>query len=98
LLLGILALIRSGSGLSSNAGFAAIALAALGLATSVVTHRRWGHGPESTEPMSTASFAAGHPAFLVAGSIIVVGLVMVSYARRRRSRGTGRGPSWPSAH
>lgn len=84
ILLGIFALARSSSRLLFRAGCSAIGLGALGLATSAATHRHWGHGPTSVEPMDIARFIASHPAFLVAGAIILVGLMVLLYARRRR--------------
>lgn len=83
-LLGILAMLRIGPGWMIRAGWSALTLALLSLVTSVVVHSRWGHGPDSTEPMDVARFASAHPGFLVASLIIVAGLVLVWYARRHR--------------
>jgi hypothetical protein len=65
-------------------GLLAVALAVLGLAISVAVHWRFGHSSTSAEPMGVARFVGSHPAFLMASIIVVVGLVVVLYARRRR--------------
>jgi len=83
-LVGVLALLqRTRGSLLVRAGLLAIALAALGLLTSVAVHWHWGHGPTSPEPMGVARFIGSHTAFLVASIILVVGLAVVLYARRR---------------
>lgn len=83
-LLGVLALLMRAPGRPLvRAGLSAVVLAALGLLTSVTVHWHWGHGPASAEPMGVARFMASHTAFLVTGTIITVGLVLVLYARRR---------------
>lgn len=84
MLIGIVALL--GRGLGSTlivAGLSAVVLAAFGLVISMVVHWRWGHGPTSTEPMDLPQFVGFHTAFLVAGVVIVIGLVVLLYARRR---------------
>ena len=83
-LLGILAVLRIGPDWLRVAGMSAVALAVLGLVTSVAVHRHWGHGPASAEPMDAARFVSSHPGFLVASIVIVAGLVVLGYARRRR--------------
>jgi len=83
-LVGVLALLQHARGsLLVRAGLLAITLAALGLSTSVAVHWHWGHGPTSPEPMGVARFIGSHTAFLVASIILVVGLAVVLYARRR---------------
>ena len=85
LLIGIVAVLsRRANLLFIRAGLSAVALALIGLAVSVKVHWRWGHGPASAEPMGVARFFGSHTAFLVAGLIMIVGLVLVLYARRRR--------------
>ena len=89
-LIGVLAL--PGTGLARSligAGFWAVALAVLSLLTSVVVHRNWGHGPASAAPMDGAQFVGNHTAFLVAGAIVVIGLMVLFWARRRRRLAPG---------
>jgi len=64
-------------------GLSATAVAALSLATSIVVHWHWGHGPAGTEPMGFARFAGSHTGFLAASVVVVVGCVLLLHARRR---------------
>lgn len=57
--------------------------AAVSLLVSVGVHRSAGHGPASIEPMAVAEFASAHPAFFVAGALIVSGAAMLGCARGR---------------
>lgn len=85
-LFGAFALVSSNSKLLFRAGLSAVAVGSLGLLISVVAHRHLGHGPASVEPMGTTRFLASHPAFPLTGVIIVVGLVVILCAWRRRRR------------
>ncbi|HEY8586889.1 MAG TPA: hypothetical protein VIL60_09205 [Rhodanobacter sp.] len=67
-----------------RAGLFASSIAAVALTASVAVHWHWGHGNGSAEPMGLAQFSDAHPAFLVAVSIIVPGLLLLFRARRRR--------------
>ena len=86
LLLGLTVIVsaRSRSVLSSAALFS-VRLATICLAVSVLVHWFWGHGPASPEPMTLNSFVDAHPAFLVAGTAIGIGLMLTIYARRKLS-------------
>ena len=82
-LIGVLTMVRRGSrSRLIRLGLPAVVLAALSLVISIV-HWRWGHGPPSAEPMGIVRFAGSHTGFLAASVVIVVGLVLVLYARRR---------------
>ena len=59
-----------------------LGVAGLSLAVSVGVHAWWGHGPASAEPMDMAKFVAVHPAFLVAGGLVVLGLAVLAIGRR----------------
>ena len=68
---------------SIPAATGALVLGAASLVVSVGVHWRWGHGSASAEPMSAARFVGEHPAFLVAGFVLVVGITLVGRAARR---------------
>lgn len=68
----------------TRAASAILALAALSLLVSLSVHWRWGHGATSDEPMDVPAFAAAHPAFFVAGGLVIVGSACAAVAGRDR--------------
>ena len=89
LLLGLTIIVsaRSRSALSTAAMFS-VRLATVCLAVSVLVHWFWGHSPASPEPMTLNPFVYAHPAFLVAGATIGIGLMLTMYARRKLPEAT----------
>ena len=59
----------------SRFGVGALACGAAAGVVSFVVHRRWGHGPESVEPMALGAFVSAHPAYATAGVLLLAGLV-----------------------
>lgn len=66
-----------------RAGWAALAVAAMSLATSVTVHWRWGHSPATVAPQDFARLVDAHEAFPVSAFLIAVGAVVVLAAMRR---------------
>ena len=85
MLLGAAGILRSRpGGLAGSAAPVVLAVAVTSLLISVATHRYWGHGPASLEPMDNVRFILAHKAFVVAGAVALTGLVLVMYGRRYR--------------
>ncbi len=64
----------------------ALALGFISLATSVVVHSRWGHGPATVAPMDLSRLLSEHEAFPTAGAILLLALVLALYRSRRVKR------------
>ena len=62
----------------------ALALGFISLATSVVVHSRWGHGPDTVAPMDLARLLSDHEAFPTVGAILLLPLVLTLYRNRRQ--------------
>jgi hypothetical protein len=69
--------------LLTELGKLAVRISALSLILSVMVHWHWGHDVSSLEPMSFRLFVESHPAFLVAGAIIAIGLLLSLRGRKR---------------
>lgn len=65
----------------------ALALGFLSLATSVVVHSRWGHGPGTVAPMDLHRLLSEHEAFPVVAAFLLFGWVLAIYRTRRQRRG-----------
>lgn len=84
ILLGISAMLgRNPGSRLIRLSISAAVLAAISLVISIVAHRHWGHGPASAEPMDIVRFVGSHIGFLSASAVIIVGLALALYARRR---------------
>lgn len=73
----------SPEGRTGRVALGLVLLGGVSLAISVGVHGRWGHGPASAEPMDIARFATAHPAFFVAGFVLIGALGVIGYARKR---------------
>lgn len=91
----VLGLIRPDRPVQAHARFRAIlsshrltkwtlGLAFISLATSVVVHSRWGHGPGTVAPMDLGQLLSAHEAFPTVGALLLVALVMAGYRSRRQ--------------
>lgn len=64
----------------------ALALGFISLATSVVVHSLWGHGPATVAPMDLSQLLSEHEAFPTVGAILLLALVLALYRSRRVKR------------
>lgn len=60
-----------------------LALGFVSLATSVVVHSRWGHGPGTVTPMDLRRLLSEHEAFPTVGAMLLLALVLAIYRSRR---------------
>ena len=66
----------------------ALALGLVSLATSVVVHSRWGHGPGTVAPMDLRRLLSEHQAFPVVAAILLLALVLAVYGSRKQHHGS----------
>lgn len=70
--------------LSHRVASAALALGSLSLMISVSVHSRWGHGPATVAPMDFRRLLSEHESFPTVGAILVLGLALTAYRKRRQ--------------
>ena len=66
----------------------ALALGILSLAISVAVHSLWGHGPGTVMPLEFERLISEHEAFPAVGVILLLGLALTLYGKRRRRHGS----------
>jgi hypothetical protein len=66
----------------------ALALGFFSLATSVVVHSRWGHGPGTVAPMDLRRLLSDHEAFAALAAILLLALVLAINRSRRQRYGS----------
>jgi len=66
----------------------ALALGFVSLATSVVVHSRWGHGPGTVAPMDLNRLLSEHEAFPAVAAVLLLALVLATYRTRRQRHGS----------
>lgn len=62
----------------------ALAQGVISLATSVVVHSRWGHGPSTVAPMDLGRLLSEHEAFPTVGAVLLLALLLALYRNRRQ--------------
>ena len=93
----VLSLVRSGPQTEPNSSIwklllshsltrGVVAVGFVSLATSVVVHSRWGHGPDTVAPMDPGRLLSEHEAFPAVAAILLLALVLVIYKDRIRRR------------
>jgi hypothetical protein len=65
--------------LSHRLSNAALALGIFSLATSVVVHWRWGHGPDTAAPMDLSRLLYEHEAFSIVWALLLLALILALY-------------------
>jgi hypothetical protein len=65
----------------------ALALGAFSLAISVAVHSHWGHGPGTVVPMEFERLISEHEAFPTVGAVLLLGLALTLYGKRRSRHG-----------
>ena len=66
----------------------ALALGILSLAISAAVHSHWGHGPGTVAPMEFERLISEHEAFPTVGVILLLGLALSLYGKRRQRHGS----------
>lgn len=68
--------------------YGVLILGTLSLASSVVVHLLWGHGPAAPAPMDLGRLLREHEAFSVAAIVLALGCMLNAYAATRpRNKG-----------
>ena len=74
--------------LSHHLANGALALGIASLASSVVVHSRWGHGPGTVAPLDFGQLLSEHEAFPTVGAMLFLAMVLKIFRNRRQRRGS----------